>query len=58
MKRYTAFIETGRETGGDLPTYISVEAVRVIGINKKTGKLWVKSKYIQPFLVDASELLP
>lgn len=57
MKRKTAFIEVGRAVGGDVPEFIFTEAVRVLGVNKKTGKVWVKSRGFCTMLVDASELI-
>ena len=57
MKRKSAYLETGREVGGGEPTFISVEPVRVLGVNKKTGKVWVKSRFFCTMLVDPSELV-
>lgn len=51
MKRKTALIETGRNGAA-----IFYDQVRVIGVNKKTGLVWVKGPR-QTRLVEASEIL-
>lgn len=55
-KRSSAAIDIGRDNHGNGHTQIFYAPVRVLGTNKATGKVWIKSRY-QTQLIDASELV-